>query len=261
MCMLKGSISQLNHRYRYTFGIMLCMTGLLGDCVDGLVLLMSGEWQPLLWHLPLALMWAVGVYLITWRDNQGNWILCVKQNKWGVTALLLGVSAFPGLGLCAYSTALFITRYFFSAITAHSFARSEPEMRTLSTLSSLPPAPTRLVQPLVDDLQVGDTESRRSVVSKLSHHANPVANQLLRRLLSDSRAEIRSDASIALSRLDDEMSRILNHAFEAWNANPKDTGCIVALADQSYRYAASNVLDRKSQRFYLVLAGDLLMQI
>lgn len=252
---------QLNPRLQRAYGTVLFVFGLVGDCLVGMLLLTRGEWQLLLWHFPLALLWAVGVNLVTWQGESRESISFPYLNKWGLTALLLGAGTFPGFGSCAYSIAFFITRYLFSSAPIQGLALIEPELQAPYSLGNVPSVLDRVVQPLVDDLHEGDTEFRRAVVAKISHYAHPDTTQLLRQLLSDSKAEIRSDASLALTQLDDEMSRTLNVSFEAWNANPTDTGLTLTLVDQYYQYATSNVLDRKSQRFYLVQARDLLLQV
>jgi HEAT repeat protein len=117
------------------------------------------------------------------------------------------------------------------------------------------------VLPFVDDVHEGNTEARRAVVAELSRVANPGTTQLLRRLLCDTKAEIRCDASIALNSLEDKMAHELHLAFAAWRANPTDIEHSLTCIDHSYRYATSNVLDAKSQRFYLLLVYDLLQQV
>lgn len=252
---------QLNYRFQYVHGPALFLSGLVGDCMVGMLFLTRGTWHILLWHVPFALLWALGVNFIAGQGRPERLAAFLSLNKWGLTALLLGVGTFPGFGSCMYSTAFLLIRYLFSSSPGHNQASREPEMQVEQPLAERVSPPDRIVQPLVDDLYEGDTEVRRAVVAKLSRSANPDATQLLRQLLSDAKAEIRSDASIALARLDDEMSDALNLAFEKWSANPADLELTLTLADRYYHYATSNVLDKQSQRLYLVLARDLLAQM
>jgi tetratricopeptide (TPR) repeat protein len=236
--------------------VLFFMAGLLGDCASGLLLLREDRWQIFLLHFPCALLWTAGVNLLARREEQVFFL----PNKWGMSALLLGCGTFPGCGSCMCSIAFFVTRYLFSPSAAQdsSFASLEAEAETpwldLASLSE------SAVLPLVEELYEGDTEVRRAVVAKLHRQFHPDTTPLLRQLLSDSHAEIRSDASIALAQLEEELSRELHLAFAAWNANPADCACTLSLAEAYYRYAASNVLDAMSQRFYLGLARDLLLK-
>ena len=101
---------------------------------------------------------------------------------------------------------------------------------------------------------------KRGAVTVLSQQANPESIQVLRHLLSDTHAELRSDASIALTRLEDELSRVLNVSLAQWIASPNDKERMLHLADQYYSYACSNVLDEVSQQAYLAKAFDLVRQ-
>ncbi len=251
---------RLHSCFQHALGISLFLSGLPGDCMVGMLLLTRGTWQLLLWHVPLTLLWAWGVNLIAGQNTLEGPTSLFSPNKWGITALLLGTGTFPGFGSCMYSMAFLFTRYLFSPFSARRLARGATDLQTEQPLVERFIISEEIAQPLVDELYEENTEVRRAVVAKLSRCANPDAVQLLRQLLSDAKAEIRSDASIALARLDDEMSRALNLSFDKWSANPTDLDLTLTLADHYYHYATSNVLDKKSQRFYLELARDLLTQ-
>src|SRR5258708_5736226 len=251
----------LNCRCQRASGAALFVIGLLGDSLVGALLLLGGGWQIFFWHLPCALLWGAGVNLIAWQGERRPTLSLASLNKWGLTALLLGVGTFPGFGSCTYSLAFLLTRYLFSSCALPGAALPEPEPQAVWSRLAEAAEHHSVVLPLVDDVREGNTEARRAVVAKMSRAAHPDATQLLRQLLADGKAEIRSDASVALAHLEDQMSRALNLAFEAWSANPADTALSFALADHYYQYAASNVLDRMSQRFYLVQARDLLLQV
>lgn len=252
---------QLNRRLHHVHGAALFIPGLAGDCLVGILFLVRGEWQLFLWHFPLALTWAMGVNLLAWQNGDRESRSRFRPNKWGLTALLLGAGSFPGCGSSVYSLAFLISKHLFSSSTIESLAVDKTELPASESSVGRELAFERTLQPLVDDLYEGDTDARRTVVARISRSANPGTTQLLRQLLFDTKAEIRSDASIALARLDGEMSRTLNLAFEAWASSPTDTTLTHALVDQYYQYAVCNVLDSKSQRFYLLLARDLLTQL
>lgn len=253
---------RLTYRSQYVHGPTLFLSGLAGDCMVGVLLLTRGAWFLLLWHVPFALLWTLGVNLIASHGRMEERLTdLISLNKWGMTALLLGIGTFPGFGSCMYSIAFLLIKYLFPSSSEHKQASEERERQTDQPPADHLSAPERIAQPLIDDLYEGNTEVRRAVVAKLSRSANPDAMRLLRQLLSDAKAEIRSDASIALARLDDEMSHALNLAFEKWSANPADCELTLILADQYYYYASSNVLDKSSQRLYLALARDLLARV
>jgi tetratricopeptide (TPR) repeat protein len=117
------------------------------------------------------------------------------------------------------------------------------------------------VSPLVDVLHDSDLESKRTAITLLSRHATPEAIQVLRQLLSDPHPQIRSDASIALTRIEDELSKKLNAALEQWTADSTNPEHAVRLADAYYDYACSNLLDEVSERIYLEKARDLIQQV
>lgn len=242
-------------------GVILLAVGLVGDCLTGLLLLYTGAGQLLLWHIPLALLWAVGMNLLAWQDRARKAVSYALPNKWGLTALLLGMGTFPGLGMCACAIAFVLTRYLFSSSQLSDALAAIPEARKEHGPEEVFSPHERVVSPFVDALREGNTEARRAVVAKLSRSAHPDATRLLRQLLSDAKAEIRSDAAIALTCLDDELSRVLHQAFVDWHANPAESEYTLAFIDCCHRYASSNVLDPKSQRFYLALARDLLLEV
>lgn len=250
-----------NCRCQRASGVVLMVVGLLGDCLVGTLFLLGGGWQTFCWHIPCALLWSAGVNIVAWQGERRPTLSLRSLNKWGVTALLIGMGTFPGFGVCACSLAFLLLRSVFAAHTLPNTPLPELDSQDYGLQFAEEFERGRVVSPLVDDLRAGNTDARRAVVAKMSRAANPDATQLLRRLLSDGQAEIRSDASVALAHLEDEKSRALNLAFESWSANPTDASLAFALADCYYQYAISNVLDRMSQRFYLVQARDLLLQI
>ncbi|MEO7022601.1 MAG: hypothetical protein ABI234_20800 [Ktedonobacteraceae bacterium] len=252
---------QLHYRLPRVYGAALFVPALVGDCLLGILFLGQGEWQLLLWHFPLTLIWAMGVNLMAGQGERQKVFSFASWNKWGLSALLLGLGTLPGFGTCVYSLAFLLITYLFAPSTTQNQAINEPGLAAGTAFTDLLPLRDKIAQPLVDDMYEGNTEARRAVVAKLSRAAQPNTTQLLRQLLFDTQAEIRSDASIALARLDDDLSRTLNLSFQAWTANPTDTKLTLALVDQYYQYAISNVLDSKSQHFYLLLARDHLSDV
>lgn len=258
-------VNSMNYRFYRSLpraaSVVLLATGLVGDGLEGLLLLYGGAGWFLPWHMLFVLLWAAGVNLLTGPEGARKAVSCVIPNKWGLTALLLGMGTFPGLGTYACTLAFFFARCLSSSARFSTQAPWQPGTREEWRQEEIWFSSDRIVTPFVDDLCEGDTEARRAVVAKLSRSAHPATAHLLRQLLSDAKAEIRSDASIALTNLEDEMSRALQQAFADWHADPADGGRTLVFIDHCYRYAISNVLDTRSQRFYLALARDLLLRV
>ena len=258
-------VTSMNYRFSRSLpraaGVVLLATGLVGDGLEGWLLLYGGAAQFLPWHVLFALLWAAGVNLLARPGEARKAVSCTIPNRWGLTALLLGMGTFPGLGMYACTLAFLFARCLRSSAHFSDQAVTKPGTREEWRQEELCFSSERIVTPFVDDLCEGNTEARRAVVAKLSRSAQPATTRLLRQLLSDAKAEIRSDASIALTCLEDEMSRALHQAFADWHADPADGERTLVFIDHCYRYATSNVLDTKSQRFYLALARDLLLRV
>lgn len=244
-----------------TAGVLLLALGLVGDSLDGLLLLYTGAGVFILWHVLFSLLWASGVNLLAWQDRARTAISYAFPNRWGLTALLLGLGTFPGLGVCACTVALLLTRYLFSSSQFSVAFAASPQARKERGQEETFSSHDEVASPFVDGLHEGNTEARRAVVAKLSRSAQPATTRLLRQLLADAKAEIRSDASVALTCLDVELSRALHRAFADWHADPADVARTLIFIDHCHRYAVSNVLDTLSQRFYLALARDLLLGV
>ncbi len=241
-------------RHYVWMGLLFFLIGLCGDSLSGVWLLQGGDLELLLLHVCAVLIWAFGINLLC---NQGaprggsisNWRTFV--NKWGIGALLLGLFTFPGSGTLPYSVALAIAVPLRRKMGAVSLELAQtPENILVSA-----------IQPTIDVLPDTDIETKRLAVATLSRQGTPEAIQILRQLLLDPHAEIRTDASIALTHLEERFSRSLNSSLEQWMKNPSDRECMLNLADQYYQYAQSNVLDEASQHFYFAKAYDLLQQM
>src|SRR5215470_17927607 len=247
---------QVQNRLQSWTGTVLFILGLLGESAIGVLLLTGAGMQLLLPHIPVVLLWALGVNLIGKQhvyEEQTIRIGRMRMHKWSIAALLLSVCTFPGFGPLAYSIALFITKFLHQGAVIET-----PEVPT--SVHEISPPLDLEIQPLIDVLQTADLEMRRAAVAVLSRQANPGAVRLLRRLLSDPQPEIRSDASIALTRLEEELAGALNASLELWTADPADKERTLNLANQYYEYACSHVLDEMSQHCYFAKARDVLQQ-
>jgi hypothetical protein len=204
---------------------------LVGDSAIGWQLWWGNEWWPLLLHVPLVLLGIGGLSLYRQPDDQisesaqqverNRWTLSNKDMQrvsgWSIVAFLFGLYAFPGFGLLAYSVALLITNILPKQMPVES--------RDLSaSWPALVAVPKPEVQPLVESVYDTNLDTRRAAVAALGRQASPPAVQLLRQLLSDPQPEIRSDASIALSNLDDTFAHALEEALAEWRTAPAEGG-------------------------------------
>ncbi|HEY1354651.1 MAG TPA: hypothetical protein VGF67_33995 [Ktedonobacteraceae bacterium] len=240
-------------------GALLLGVGLVGDCWEGLLFISPAGGCNFLWHLFFALLWLWGGHLLAWQAETHRAVSSAGLWRWGLTAPVLGVGTFPGLGPLACTLTFVLARSLCASALVEGAADRESQhaVRQAEKLC-LHDGP---VLPFVDGVIAGNTEARRAVVAELGRAANPGATHLLRRLLSDPEAEIRCDASIALKHLEDTMSHDLHQAFADWRTNPADAACSLAFIKHCYGYATSNVLDAQCQRLYLVLVRDLAQQV
>ena len=249
------TVKTLRH-LQVLMGLLFFLTGFCGECVSGMLLLQRGDLSLLLLHVLAAFSWACGVNVICNQKaarggSFSGWHTFV--NRWGIGALLVGLFTFPGLGTLTYSLALSMATLLQKKREDVSQEREQiPEK--IST-------PGVALQTAIEALQGTNMETKRLAVTTLSRQGTPEAMQVLRQLLLDPHPEIRSDASIALTHLEDKLSRLLNSTLEQWTKNPSDRESTLNLADQYYQYAQSNVLDEASQHFYLVKAHELLQRV
>jgi tetratricopeptide (TPR) repeat protein len=200
----------------------------------------------------MALLWILGIYLIMQPQAKD------RINKWIIIALFLGLAIFPGLGLLSYSVALGYA-YFFHP-------RGITEIPTFQSLVESAHVPffadeEEEQQPLLDVLRFANLETRRAAIASMGQHVTPGRTLLLRNLLTDPQAEIRSDASVILTRLEESLAQKLHATHEVWITDQANRRYTLELFDQYYQYAASNVLDEASQRIYFLKARDLLLQV
>ncbi len=232
-------------------GACFFLFGLGNDCIIGLALLHAFSWPLLLLHIPTTCLWLLGIVLLNSKSTRA---IAVKQallNKWSIAALCLSLGLFPGAGTYAYSVALAVVALF------------QQKERILTTITMTIPIIPVIKRPdtgrkqLIETLYSTDLEVRRTTLAALGKQPSPQTSHLLRQMLVDPQPEIRSDASILLTRLEEKLSLQLHTALKAWEAQPTSESAL-RLVQQYYEYAASNVLDKHSQRFYYLKAQDLL---
>ncbi len=255
---------QRHSRLLICLGVALFVLGLLGDGSIGILFLTTSNLLLVLLHVLLVLIWVSGIVLIN-GTVQPVYQMSSLHDVWRrvpfVPPLLLGLCTFPGFGPFAYSLALALTHFLHAKATESTLDPPEQSLGTMARSVSTSRPLDLAIQPLVDVLHDVDMETRRTAIMVLSRSGTPEAIQLLRQLLSDPQLEIRSDASIALTRIEDELSRNLNAALSQWATTPTDIACMLNLAQQYCAYANSNLLDEVSEHIYLEKARDLLEQM
>ncbi len=242
-------------RLRHCSGCMLIALALPGDCALGLDILNGASIQLLWLHMLAVLLCVIGINLVS-QPGSATLVECFRLNRWSATSLFLCLATFPGFGMLACGVGLLATRCLPAGSKGSWIEKSDDE-------PVLPPMkqPDLEVQPLVDILLSPQLEMKRAAVAALGHLATPDAIRTLRQLLSHPVPEIRSDASIALTCIEDELSHALNDALEKWRSEPRNVACMLHLVDQYQRYASSNLLDAASQQAYLRMARDLMRQV
>src|SRR5579883_3456360 len=108
------AVTSMNHRFWHSLprvaGTVLLAIGLVGDGWEGLLLLYEDVWGGLPWHMLFVLLWAVGVNLLARPGEARKAVSWAIPTRWGLTALLLGMGTFPGLGTSACTLALLFAR-------------------------------------------------------------------------------------------------------------------------------------------------------
>jgi len=244
---------------RLLLGLFLVCAGLVGDWAVLASVVRGASPYFLLLHIPAVFAWALGINLLLKQNSYR--VLAVRSRRihiqgLGVAGLFFALCTFPGLGPLVYSVALL-------------FANCMPR-RSMADMQDEPvPLPEKAAQldqdvlPLIDVVFDADAgaDTKRAAVSILSRERNPGAMALLRQLLRDPAPEVRRDASVVLTQLQDELFRELRASFMQWTDDPADREHIIGLADQYVSFAQSNILDEASQTIYLTKARDLLQQV
>jgi hypothetical protein len=241
----------------------LILVGLGADIWAGTMILGGATWPGILTHLPAALAWGLGLAVLD-RDRSRTERLLGGR---ALAGLLLGLLLFPGLGALGYAVPALCLSLWRRLRGPVARAR-----RRITTVEDFPEAPSAEpipdsatllralhVQPFVEILGEADSERRRVVIGMLGREGGHDAVGLLRGLLNDPHPDIRSDAAVELTRLEDDLSRVLAQAQAQAQAHPADTAMQRELARQQVRYAHSGLLDGPSARYYLLQAREALL--
>ncbi len=263
-------------------GLVLLAMGAIAEGIAGWMLLTGGS---LIWwalHVT-AILFSVqglslclrGISFITLLPRFRRPLLSTAagtgpSGQWATMAVWLtffaGLAMFPGCGLVACGLASVVIR-----LTVRQSKPVESEEKFAIAENEMPcTVPNLMVEPLVHALSDADLETRRAAVAELGRLGNPSAIELLRQLLTDPSPEVRHDASVMLTRLENALIQPINATLARWEAGtsqpktgkfgtgPAPDERAYLLAEQYYRYAESNVLDVPSRHPYLLKARELL---
>src|SRR5438876_5423210 len=152
-------------------GVTLFALGLLADGSIGILFLMTSNLLLVLLHVPLVLIWVLGIVLLNGTAQpayQTSSLRDVCRRASFVSPLLLGLCTFPGFGPVAYSLALVLTHFLHAQAAESVLDPSEQSLGTMAGSLSTSRPLDLAIQPLVDVLHDVDIETRRTAITVLS---------------------------------------------------------------------------------------------
>jgi hypothetical protein len=236
-------------------GGWLAMFGLAGDLAAGYLVATQRPLLGMLVHVPSVAIWALGIQAIapgtsTGDARQGVW--AKSLGGWAIVSAVLGWLLFPGIGTASISFA-FLLSYLFRR-------RRVPHLTLGETLASMqiPALDVRAslwqasqIVPLVDALRQERTEIRQVVVRTLGDQGDQNSVKTLRRLLGDANPDVRGDAAVILTRLENDYQQRILNAMQQVERDPGDLEERLHLARLYYQFADSGLLDQVSSQYYL----------
>ncbi len=112
------------------------------------------------------------------------------------------------------------------------------------------------IEPVVDVLRENDPELKRAAIEVITKQGGPGAVRLLIGLLHDPSPDARFFSSIALSRLEDEISRTILAAQREATEKPDSPDAQEQLGQLYLDYALSGFLEGVTREYYLDLARE-----
>jgi polysaccharide biosynthesis protein PelE len=112
------------------------------------------------------------------------------------------------------------------------------------------------IEPVVDVLRENDPELKRAAIEVITKQGGPGAVRLLIGLLHDPSPDARFFSSIALSRLEDEISRTILAAQREVAEQPDSSDAQEQLGQLYLDYALSGFLEGVTREYYLDLARE-----
>lgn len=248
---------------RLGLGLIFVTLGLTEDCLAGWRLLTLNDIQGLLLHFPATLVWSMGILLVQQGVARRRADAATTAiTGWTVAALVIGFLMFPGLGTLGCTLAFSFSVFF--------RPKSNSEQMSFDTMDSVKvPALDRFaqghapqeVQHLVDVLREPNTEMRRVVIKTLSNQPGRESVQIIRDLLTDSNPDVRSDAAVVLTRMEDDFAKSIREARERAQNQPRDVQRQLQFAQLCYQFGTNGLLDSFSSQRILFEARDMLSNL
>jgi hypothetical protein len=259
------------------------------------MILANHDVRGLLVHVPAALGWSLGISLLhgrlPWRtpglafgsspahtptadrrpptaDRHAAHADPAYLHRWLLTSVLLALVLFPGLGSLGCTIGFAVSHLLGKGPHQDPGMGDHVEAPDPAVRRSLRDAvdPLRELQigPLVDILRQPNSELKRAAIAVLGRRGSREAMRLVRGALADPDPDVRSDAAVTLSRLEDDVNRALSQAAKELSQAAKELDSpqgVERYADLCYRYATSDLLDAATSRYYLAQARDALQWV
>ena len=275
-------------------GALLVVLALLADSSAGLMILGNQDAWGLLVHVPAALGWALGISVLNGRLPWGAPGLAfgvrslafgsspahtpkaegrtpnaerhaaqadpAYLNRWLLTSGLLGLVLFPGLGPLGCTVGFGLSHLLSKGPQQDPDVGEQLEApdRAVHVDQRVDPLRDLQIQPLVDILRQPNSDLKRAAIAMLGRRGSREAMRLVQGALTDPDPDVRSDAAVTLSRLEDDFNRALSQAAAQGLDSPHGAERYAGLC---YRYATSDLLDAATSRYYLTQARDALQQV
>jgi hypothetical protein len=239
-------------------GVAFIMLGLGGDGVAGYLILAQLLVPALAVHVLAVGVWGLGMQRLTQPAAPEPATGATRNaahgpSGWAVAGTIISGCTFPAIGMFSVSVA-----FLFSHVLRR---RTIPRSTLGETLASLQvPAfsmrPAGLEQAsqvltIADVLHQQNTEMRRAVVRTLGFQGDKESVVILRRLLTDGNPDVRSDAAVILTRLENDYQQRILKAQELIEAAPDDDEQLLQLGRRYQEFAESGLLDPISREHYL----------
>lgn len=192
------------------------------------------------------------------RRADGKW-----QLPWPLLGTTIALLAFPLIGMAAVAAAY---------AAAHLLGWRRTRGLNGQQSDTVEPSPADAVarahevevglldeleiEPVVDVLRENDPELKRAAIEALTRQGGAGAVRVLIGLLHSPSPDARFFSSIALSRLEDEISRAILAAQHSAAENPGASGVREHLAELYLDYALSGFLEGVTRDYYLDLSRD-----
>ncbi|CAA9405047.1 MAG: hypothetical protein AVDCRST_MAG22-1487 [uncultured Rubrobacteraceae bacterium] len=226
------------------------------EAAAGWLLLASAPWKAVLALALHALAVAVfGLSLLIRAAGYRNW-------SWSLLGGALSFLIFPLFGMAVTAGAFALARSVLwrpgRAVAAieDSVDLQGPEGDVVSRARRVEISllDEREVEPVVDVLQEDDPEAKRAAIAALTKRRDGGTVRLLTGLLHDPSPEARFFASLALSKLEDEIGKQILAAQRDLAENPQSPESRERLAEAYLEYTLSGFLEGTTRDYYLELA-------